>query len=378
MANRKSLDNFLKNTYKTLEETHKYRSVKHVDGKYTATSSVLLSGSDTYWSDSDTNSKRQNHSMIYVPGLRLAGTAADIRNFIASFNNEKDKTKIRSKDLDKMIANAFTKANHDSSADQVLFSWEENEDGSFSPKAHKKTRSFKHNYDAEIEAIKEARPSSAEKKSKSDKSRIRLGDLEQLILLLSKKKAEPKVKSAPKSRGKAKGTVTRDRKYFEGKIEKLGEGKYFNVNATDEAGNKVASKSLPTADGPAQTYTRFLAKSGKLSHFGFTYKGTADKAHLKGVINFLVIYEGITKEQAKEKVNAMIESSPASGKKKPAAKKNTNKTPASPKPASSGKKRGRPPKKVATPPAAVASDKDSSSESSSSSSSSSSDENSST
>jgi hypothetical protein len=316
---------YFKTTYANSATSGKYLKIKRDDkGELTHKSSVLLSGSTLAWKNPEAGkepSKKMNHALIYAPAVRMAGTEADIRAFLKSVVRVVDTKETRvfgSDDITRILDNAYTYGNHDSSAKQTMYKASyENDTFKLTKVAGEGT--FKGNYDKEMGKLTQAKDEASDLRKAKKENAIVLSDLKEVIALLAKKPegavASPKAPKSPAKKGEKKAAAVaspkkaKDKAYSEEKLRELkktGE-KYLKIDKCTAEGSGCNATAKPKTQ-PERNLVRLSNNSNHLLYYvGFSLDGDSRD----GVLHFLKIYEGLNKTDAKKEVKKLVDAKKA-------------------------------------------------------------------
>ncbi len=314
---------YFKTTYANSATSGKYLKIKRDDkGELTHKSSVLLSGSTLAWKNPEAGkepSKKMNHALIYAPAVRMAGTEADIREFLKSVVRVVDSKETRvfdSDDITRILDNAYTYGNHDSFAKQTMYKASyENDTFKLTKVAGEVT--FKGNYDKEMGKLTQAKDEASDLRKAKKENAIVLSDLKEVIALLAKKPegavASPKAPKSPAKKGEKKAAAVaspkKDKAYFEKKLQEMkrtGE-KYLKIDKCTAEGSGCNTVNKPKTQDE-RNLVRLSNKSDHLLHYaGFSLDGDSRD----GVLHFLKIYKGLNKTDAKKEVKKLVDAKKA-------------------------------------------------------------------
>jgi hypothetical protein len=287
--------------------------VKKPNGKW-ETTPRKLSGYKLAWG----KGAKANPSIIYVPSLRLSGTEADIREYLATYPD------VPKEHVDGYIATAFTADNYESEDEQHYIIADDSESGQRDVRG-----TYNDNFQAELAGVAAATSLAKEKAGPKGFDFTRINELASLVggSADDDEEGDEKGATSPKKKKgarKSKPLVERLKEAFDA-------GKAFNISNTTSEGGKAVAGSRDKVPQNAI----FLSADDKRPEMAAAY--FSKTAAIEGPVNFLTLAYKMDKADATTYVTALKQASsrPAGGIPAPVGARKAVTTPArAPAPAS--------------------------------------------
>jgi hypothetical protein len=269
------------------EKDSNYVKVALDDSRNYKTTHVKLSGATTHWHKAERkDGEHKEEALIYIPGIRLAGTKENLKHYLAEIGFDKM--------ANELLASAFTPENYENNTKkQTVYSIrrEQGKNGSTRLEFDTFTKNtFKQNYEEEISNSEEADKASKHKTEK------RNDEIKQLLEFLKNAHLSSETTTSSATHHTASPHRTRAPK---GKALEPKSGHYFNVTKLTEA----LTGARNTKERPVK-HAVFL--DDQVYFMTNTKPGTPSGA--EGALHYLR-YRGFTVAEAKKKIHDAISES---------------------------------------------------------------------